>query len=118
LGNAYVTGLSYNGTDNDFRTIKYEQDDIPAVAETPTPSSLTLEIVENLSAAPRFSYVLPQGVKGTLALYSADGRMVKEFALTASESTIDLNYPLPSGIYFAVLKAGSCSIATKLVLVK
>ncbi|MBA7686459.1 hypothetical protein ES703_94906 [subsurface metagenome] len=44
--------------------------------------------------------------------------MVKEFALTASESTIDLNYPLPSGIYFAVLKAGSYSIATKLVLVR
>ena len=116
--NVYVTGYFYDEYNPDYRTIKYAQDDIPAVAETPTPSSLTLEIVENLSAAPRFSYVLPQGAKGTLAFYSADGRMVKEFALTASESTIDLNYPLPSGIYFAVLKAGSYSIATKLVLVR
>lgn len=27
----YVTGASYNGTNWDFRTIKYQQDDIPAV---------------------------------------------------------------------------------------
>jgi len=115
----YVTGYSNNGTDNDFRTIKYEQDDIPAVEEIPTVSSLTLEIVGNLSATPALNYSLPAGMQGRLTFYSVDGRAVETFALNSSQSTFTWNAnKVSAGVYFARLVAGNESVTVKAILAK
>lgn len=114
----YVTGAHYDGSDYDLRTIKYEQDDIPGIGERyPLNPALSLEVEGNFTS-PVIRYSIPQGSTGTLAIYSADGRLAREFSLTASESTISWNDPVPRGAYFAVLKTGIGRVSTKLVLVR
>ena len=115
----YVTGLYNDGSDYDFRTIKYEQDDIPAVAEIPTVSSLTLEIVGNLSATPTLNYSLPADMQGRLTFYSVDGRAVETFALNSSQSTFTWNAnKVSAGVYFARLVAGNESVTVKAILAR
>ncbi|MQY71109.1 hypothetical protein GH141_04165 [bacterium] len=115
----YVTGLYNDGSDYDFRTIKYEQDDIPAVAEIPTVSSLTLEIVGNLSATPTLNYSLPADMQGRLTFYSVDGRAVETFALNSSQSTFTWNAnKVSAGVYFARLVIAHQSVTVKTILAR
>lgn len=119
-GYVYVTGLSHNGTDWDFRTIKYQQDDYPvAVSETPTPLSLTLEVVESLSSAPTLRYAIPTDKIGILTFYTADGRKVDSYTLDATQSSITWDEDqIPAGVYFAELTSGSESVTVKAVLIR
>ena len=120
----YVTGLHYDGSDYDFRTIKYEQDDIPAVAERTAASLISLEIVENLSATPRFSCALPHDATGNLILYSADGRVVRTFSVNSSHSILTWDgcdaagQAAPAGVYFAKLEAANKVLTTKVILMR
>jgi len=120
----YVTGFYYDGSDYDFRTIKYEQDDIPAVAEIPTVSSLTLEIVGNLSATPTLNYSLPAGMQGRLTFYSVDGRAVRTFSVNSSHPTLTWDghdaagKAVPAGVYFVKLVVDNESVTVKAILAR
>ncbi|MEA3311723.1 MAG: SBBP repeat-containing protein [candidate division WOR-3 bacterium] len=113
--NIYITGHS---SDN-YRTIKYEQDDIPAVVEQPKAGSpLRLEVLRNITSNPVLQYTLPPSANGNLVLYSSNGQAVEKFTLTESESSVIFDCSLPSGVYFAKLTTELSSTIAKVVLVK
>jgi hypothetical protein len=121
-GNFYVGGYTQEDTVRHALLIKYNQPDVIAVEEQPSPSSpssLTLEVADNLSSAPTIRYSLPQGQHGTLTFYSVDGRTVETFSLSSSQSTF--TWPVthqPSGVYFVELTVGCESVTAKIVLTK
>jgi hypothetical protein len=88
-----------------------------AVAEQPSHSSLSLEVVDNLSATPTLSYTLPAGKTGTLSIYSADGRRILEETIEG-KGVRDASALLSQGVYFARLQAGCQTVRVKLVLTR
>ncbi|MBN2379948.1 hypothetical protein JXM67_09135 [candidate division WOR-3 bacterium] len=120
--NLYVTGSTNDWVDYDFRTIKYSQAfSSPAVAES-TPSShspVNLEVSSELSSTPTIRYSIPDGLHGTLTLYSVDGRTVDEISVNSSSSSVTWDAgDIPAGAYIAVLRSGILSARTKFVLTK
>ncbi len=111
----------WNNSDGD-NEIYHARSDGPlfaGVEETPTVSSLTLEIVGNLSATPALNYSLPAGMQGRLTFYSVDGRAVETFALNSSQSTFTWNAnKVSAGVYFARLVAGNESVTVKAILAR
>ncbi|MCK4575970.1 SBBP repeat-containing protein [candidate division WOR-3 bacterium] len=116
----YVVGNSYNGTNYDYLTIKYEQQ--TGIEEQPSvgySSLLSLQVVNNPTATPTLRYTLPAGIKASLSFYSADGRRIEEFSLNPSHSIFTWNASkLPCGVYFARLEFGNQSISEKICLTK
>jgi uncharacterized delta-60 repeat protein len=90
-----------------------------AVAEQPSHSSLSLEVVENLSSFPTLRYAIPAGKTGILTFYSVDGRTVETLSLSSSQSTFTWDvHDVPVGVYFAELTVGSYSQTAKAVLIR
>lgn len=117
--NVCVTGSHLEGTDYDFRTIKYAQDDVPAVEEESATSPLALEVCGNLTTTPTLRYVIPAGSSGTLAFYSADGRKVEEFTLSPSQSTFTWDASgIASGVYFVSLTAGTLKATERTIVIR
>ena len=115
----YVTGYSLSNGLWDMRTIKYDQYDYPGIAETPTPSPLALEVVDNLSSTPTLRYAIPAGSTGTLSFYSVDGRVIESFSISSSQSIFAWDARnTPSGVYFARLVAAHQSVTVKTILVR
>jgi len=118
-GYVYVTGWPNNGNDWDFRTIKYQQDDYPAVSEQPSSlSSISLEVIDNLTAAPTIRYSLPAGQYGTLTFYSADGRKLESYTLDPTQPDFSWTTDNPSGVYFARLVIAHQSVTVKTILAR
>ena len=119
-GILYVVGHSYNGTNHDYVTIKYEQQ--TGITEQSSGGNSTLPslgVVNNPAATPTLSYTLPAGMQGRLSFYTVDGRRIEEFSLNQSQSTFTWNTSgLTCGVYFALLESGNLSTSAKICLTR
>jgi len=125
-GNLYVTGYSYNGTNDDYLTIKYNT--ATGVAGKPklpmTVSKLKLE--QNrpnpFSQHTTISYQLPTTGPASLNIYNAAGQLVKTFDMGQQQAGYHQvewsGSNIPAGVYFYRLTAGNHQATKKLVVVK
>ena len=124
----YVTGSSYNGTDWDFRTIKYDRtvgiDELPA-------SGLKLDLGEPAPNPFRLSidicYSLAHSGLLNLKVYDVSGRPVKTLSsgIKASgyyavtwDGRDDLGRAVAPGVYFIRIQAGNHTATRKLIRVR
>lgn len=123
-GNFYVGGYTEEDTVPNALLIKYSQPDVVGIEEHPSsepssPSSVTLEVLDNPSTSPTIHYSLPQGERGTLTFYSADGRKLESYNLDPAQSALTWSTRnTPSGVYFVKLRVGRESITQRLILTK
>lgn len=107
---------------NNFGLIKVHHS--TAVEEQPSspssePSSVTLEIADNLSTSPVIRYSIPMEQSATLSFYSADGRLIETHPLPPSQITFTWDTRnTPSGVYFARLVSGDLSVSRKVLLTR
>lgn len=83
------------------------------ITETPSPSSLQLEVV----ALSSICFSLPLGEQGTISLYDPSGRRVESKKVTGS-GEVRFNAGLASGVYFVKLENGKSSITKKTVVLR
>lgn len=118
-GNFYVTGYTEEDTVQSALLIKYSQPDVVSIEEQPSPSSepssLTLEILDNLSSSPTIRYSIPRGQHATLTFYAANGRKIDSFTLDAAQSAFSWITDRPSGVYFARLQTGESAKVARFV---
>jgi len=118
-GNFYVGGYIREDTVKNALLIKYSQPDVVAVEEqAPEPTSVNLEVADNLTSCPTVNYSLPQGRQGTLTFYAADGRKLETFPLDPAQCTFSWVTDRPSGVYYVRLVAGTESMTSKLILTR
>jgi uncharacterized delta-60 repeat protein len=117
-GFVYVSGHTYEGTDDDCLIIKYQQQQQVGVAEQPSASPLTLEVMGN-PTTPTIRYSIPDGHPGMLMLYSVHGAMLETQALDPGRSHfVWSTCGTPSGVYFARLVAGESRLTARVVLAR
>lgn len=119
----YVTGCSFNGTDYDFVTIKYNKYPEVGKEEQKLVNKTSLNVLQNpIMKSGLLSYAVPSETRVSLKIYDITGKVVKTLVNGTKEpGNYEVGFDaggLADGVYFVELRVGYCKINKKLVLLK